>query len=174
MTYKDELTRAMTYIGEQENSVFMGQSVAFPGTSLYGTLTNVSKDKLIEFPVLEETQTGVALGMSLTDKCVVSIYPRWDFLILATNQLVNHIDKFELMTGHAPHVIIRVGVGSTNPLDPGIQHRNDYTQEFKSILQFTKIWELKNPNDIYKIYTNAYNEGGVHIIVEWPELYYEN
>ena len=83
MTYKDELTRAMTYIGEQENSVFMGQSVAFPGTSLYGTLTNVSKHKLIEFPVLEETQTGVALGMSLTDKCVVSIYPRWDFLISA-------------------------------------------------------------------------------------------
>jgi hypothetical protein len=78
------------------------------------------------------------------------------------------------MTGKKANIIIRVGVGSTNPLDPGIQHRNDYTQEFKSILQFTKIWELKNPNDIYKIYTDAYNEGGVHIIVEWPALYYEN
>jgi hypothetical protein len=97
-------------------------------------------------------------------------------------QLVSHYlnyvklstDKFENMTGKKVNVIIRVGVGSTSPLDPGIQHRNDYTQEFKSILQFTKIWELKNSNDIYKIYTDAYNKGGVHIIVEWPELYYQN
>jgi hypothetical protein len=36
------------------------------------------------------------------------------------------------------------------------------------------VWELKNIEDIYSIYTNAYNEGGVHIIVEWPELYYKN
>jgi hypothetical protein len=78
------------------------------------------------------------------------------------------------MTGKKVNVIIRVGVGSKDPLDPGIQHRNDYTQEFKSILQFTKVWELKKPEDIYTIYTNAYNEGGVHIIVEWPELYYKN
>jgi hypothetical protein len=78
------------------------------------------------------------------------------------------------MTDKKVNIIIRVGVGSKDPLDPGIQHRNDYTQEFKSILQFTKVHELKNSEDIYNIYTNAYNEGGVHIIVEWPELYYKN
>ena len=31
-----------------------------------------------------------------------------------------------------------------------------------------------NSKDIYTIYTTAYNEGGVHIVVEWPELYYKN
>jgi pyruvate/2-oxoglutarate/acetoin dehydrogenase E1 component len=171
MTYKDELTRAMTYIGEQENSVFMGQSVAFPGTSSYGTLTNVSKDKLIEFPVLEETQTGVALGMSLTDKCVVSIYPRWDFLILATNQLVNHIDKFELMTGHAPHVIIRVGVGSTNPLDPGHQHKADYTEAFKLLMQQVEVINLTEANQVFDTYKRAYDNKKPIIICEYPDLY---
>jgi pyruvate/2-oxoglutarate/acetoin dehydrogenase E1 component len=112
--------------------------------------------------------------MAMTGKSVVTFYPRWDFLVSATNQLVNHADKFEHMTGKKVNVIIRVGVGSKDPLDPGIQHRNDYTNEFKSMLQFTKVHELKNSKDIYTIYTNAYNEGGIHIIVEWPELYYKD
>jgi pyruvate/2-oxoglutarate/acetoin dehydrogenase E1 component len=138
------------------------------------TLTEVPKEKMIEVPVMEETQMGMSLGLAITGKNVISFYPRWDFLVSAANQLINHTDKFENMTGKKANIIIRVGVGSKDPLDPGIQHRNDYTQEFKSILQFTKVHELKNSEDIYKIYTNAYNEGGVHIIVEWPELYYKN
>ena len=84
------------------------------------------------------------------------------------------MDKFEHMTGKKVNVIIRVGVGSKDPLDPGIQHRNDYTTEFESMLQFTKVHQLRKIDDIYKIYTEAYEQGGVHIIVEWPELYYKN
>jgi pyruvate/2-oxoglutarate/acetoin dehydrogenase E1 component len=117
---------------------------------------------------------GMSLGLAITGKSVITFYPRWDFLVSAANQLINHADKFEHMTGKKVNIIIRVGVGSKDPLDPGIQHRNDYTQEFKSILQFTKVHELKSYEDIYNIYTNSYNEGGVHIIVEWPELYYKN
>lgn len=172
--YKDELTKAMTFLAEKEDTIFIGQQIVYAGNPMSTTLGEVPKEKMIEVPVMEETQMGMSLGLAITGKTVITFYPRWDFLISATNQLVNHADKFENMTGKNANIIIRVGVGSTNPLDPGIQHRNDYTHEFKSILQFTKIWELKNPNDIYKIYTNAYNEGGVHIIVEWPELYYEN
>lgn len=172
--YKDELTKAMTFLAEKEDTIFIGQQIVYAGNPMSTTLGEVPKEKMIEVPVMEETQMGMSLGLAITGKTVITFYPRWDFLISATNQLVNHADKFENMTGKNANIIIRVGVGSTNPLDPGIQHRNDYTHEFKSILQFTKIWELKNPNDIYKIYTNAYKQGGVHIIVEWPELYYEN
>jgi pyruvate/2-oxoglutarate/acetoin dehydrogenase E1 component len=138
------------------------------------TLTEVPKEKMSEVPVMEETQMGMRLGLAMTGKSVITFYPRWDFLISATNQLINHLDKFEHMTNKMVNVIIRVGIGSKDPLDPGIQHRNDYTKEFKSMLQFTKVHELKNSKDIYTIYTTAYNEGGVHIIVEWPELYYKN
>ena len=42
----------------------------------------------------------------------------WDFLICAANQLINHLDKFKHMTGYDSHVIIRVGKGSDDPLDP--------------------------------------------------------
>jgi pyruvate/2-oxoglutarate/acetoin dehydrogenase E1 component len=172
--YKDELTKAMTFLAEKEDTIFIGQQIVYAGNPMSTTLGEVPKEKMIEVPVMEETQMGMSLGLAITGKTVITFYPRWDFLISATNQLVNHADKFENMTGKKANIIIRVGVGSTTPLDPGIQHRNDYTQEFKSILQFTKIWELKNSNDIYKIYVDAYNNGGINIIVERPELYYQN
>jgi len=172
--YKDELTKAMSFLAEKDNTIFIGQQIVYAGNPMSTTLTNVPKDKMIEVPVMEETQMGMSLGLAMLGKSVISFYPRWDFLVSAANQLINHLDKFEHMTDKKVNVIIRVGVGSRDPLDPGIQHRNDYTKEFKSILQFTKVWELKNSEDIYNIYTHVYNEGGVHIVVEWPELYYKN
>ena len=172
--YKDELSKAMKFLAEKDDTIFIGQQIVYAGNPMSTTLGDVPKEKMIEVPVMEETQMGMSLGLAMTGKSVITFYPRWDFLVSATNQLVNHLDKFEHMTGKKVNVIIRVGVGSKDPLDPGIQHRNDYTKEFDSILQFTKVHELRQVEDIYKIYTKAYNEGGVHIIVEWPELYYKN
>ena len=34
-----------------------------------------------------------------------------------------------------PTLLIRVGKGSDTPLDPGHQHKADYTEEFSSILK---------------------------------------
>ena len=172
--YKDELTKAMTFLAEKEDTIFIGQQIVYAGNPMSTTLGNVPKEKMIETPVMEETQMGISLGMAIVGKTVISFYPRWDFLVSAANQLINHADKFEHMTGKKANILIRVGVGSKDPLDPGIQHRNDYSKEFKSILQFTKVHELKKVEDIYRIYTKSYEEGGVHILVEWPELYYKN
>jgi hypothetical protein len=35
------------------------------------------------------------------------------------------------------------------------------------------FWDLRGYNDIETIYKNAYTKGGIHVIVEYPELYYE-
>ena len=171
--YKDELTKSMKFLAEKTDTIFIGQQIVYAGNPMSTTLDFVPKEKMIEVPVMEETQMGMSLGLAMIGKSVISFFPRWDFLVSAANQLINHTDKYEHMTGEKVNIIVRVGVGSKDPLDPGIQHRNDYTNEFKTILQFTKIWELKKSDDIYTIYETAYNEGGVHIIVEWPELYYK-
>lgn len=171
--YKDELTKAMIFLAEKEDTIFIGQQIVYAGNPMSTTLTEVPKEKMIETPVMEETQMGMSLGMAITGKTVISFYPRWDFLVSAANQLINHTDKFEHMTGKKVNMLIRVGVGSKDPLDPGIQHRNDYSDEFASILQFAKVHKLKKIEDIYRIYTESYEEGGVHILVEWPELYFK-
>lgn len=172
--YKDELSKAMKFLAEKDDTIFIGQQIVYAGNPMSTTLGDVPKEKMIEVPVMEETQMGMSLGLAIAGKTVISFYPRWDFLVSAANQLINHTDKFQHMTGKDVNIIVRVGVGSKDPLDPGIQHRNDYTDEFASILQFTKVHKLKEIKDIYKIYTDAYEQGGVHIIVEWPELYYKN
>ena len=59
---------------------------------------------------------------------MVSFYPRWDFLICCVvNQLVNHLDKINIMSDGDwnPNVIIRVGKGSDVPLDPNHQHKGE-------------------------------------------------
>jgi len=94
-TYKDKLTEAMTYLGEQDNTIFIGQQIVYPGNPMSSTLVNVSKDKMIEVPVMEETQMGMSLGMAMTGKTVITFYPRWNFLVSATNQLINHLDTYD-------------------------------------------------------------------------------
>jgi pyruvate/2-oxoglutarate/acetoin dehydrogenase E1 component len=172
--YKDELTNAMTLLGRQQDIVFIGQQIVYAGNPMSTTLGNVPKDKMIELPVMEETQMGMTLGIAMTGKTVISFYPRWDFIISATNQLVNHIDKYELMTGKKANILIRLGKGSDKPLDPGHQHKGNYLSEFSSICSNIKFHNLLTVADIKKSYQDAYEQGGVHVLIEYPELYYLN
>jgi hypothetical protein len=75
------------------------------------------------------------------------------------------------MTGHAPHVIIRVGVGSTNPLDPGHQHKADYTEAFKLLMQQVEVVNLTEANQVFDTYKRAYDNKKPIIICEYPDLY---
>mgnify|MGYP000744847612 FL=1 len=170
--YKDALTNAMTELAKLEDTIFIGQQIVYAGNPMSTTLTEVPKEKMIEVPVMEETQLGMSLGMAITGKTVVTFYPRWDFIVSATNQLVNHLDKFQLMTEKKVNIIIRLGKGSDKPLDPGHQHKGNYFEEFKSICKNIEFHDLKTPNDIELAYKYATKEGGIHVLVEYPELYY--
>ena len=170
--YKDSLTTAMTYLGNKDDTIFIGQQIVYAGNPMSTTLGNVSKDKMIEVPVMEETQMGMSLGLSMTGKTVITFYPRWDFLVSSTNQLVNHVDKYTLMTGKKANILIRLGKGSDKPLDPGHQHKGNYINEFKSLCPNIKFHDLTNYSSIVDSYTSAYEEGGVHVLVEYPELYF--
>ena len=70
-----------------------------------------------------------------------------------------------------PNVIIRVGKGSTKPLDPGWQHRGDYSDSFNLMLERCRIFELTSSDMIMSTYEQAYEIGGVNLIMEYPELY---
>lgn len=171
--YKDALTAAMTELAQRDDIVFVGQQIVYAGNPMSTTLGNVPKDKMIELPVMEETQMGFSLGLAMQGKTVVSFYPRWDFLVSATNQLVNHVDKYESMTGRQVNVLIRLGKGSDKPLDPGHQHKGNYIEEFKSMCKNITFHDLKSEDDIVQAYKQA-AAGGVHVLVEYPELYYAN
>ena len=173
--YMDELTRSMEYLGKFDNTIFIGQSVEVAGTALRNTLLNVDEGKLVEMPVDEDFQMGLATGMALTGLIPISIFPRWNFLLLATNQIVNHLDKLKEITQskNPGKVIIRTGIGSVIPLHPGPQHTGDFTEAFKLMCPNLNIVRLDKTSIIFDEYQKAYerSDGVSSLLIEWSDKY---
>ena len=173
--YMDELTRAMEYLGKFDNTIFIGQSVEVAGTAMRNTLLNVDHNKLVEMPVDEDFQMGLATGMALTGLIPISIFPRWNFLLLATNQIVNHLDKLKEITQNKNpgKVIIRTGIGSVIPLHPGPQHTGDFTEAFRLMCSNLNIVRLDKTSVIFDEYQKAYErtDGVSSLLIEWSDKY---
>ncbi len=171
MSYLKEIQKSMKFLAKNKNVIFMGQSVVYPGSSIFVSLKDVPKSKKIEIPVMEEVQTGMAIGMALNGYIPVSCYPRFDFLILAANQLTNHLDKIDYLTNNnfKSKILIRTMIGSTKPLNAGLQHTQDHTNALKKLLQFSEVIKLNKEDEIFDKYTNAIskkNKKKVFIFIE--------
>ena len=172
MTYKDELTKAMGTLAKDDRVIFLGQSVDYE-TFIYYTLLDTPKERRIEMPIAEEMQMGISIGFALDGYIPVSIYPRMDFLILAMNQLVNHLDRFEEMSRgeFKPKVIIRCLVGSTKPLYPGLQHSQDHTEMLRRCLTNIKVVKFNKKEDIVPSYIEALTSDKSTLLIEERNLY---
>jgi len=163
----------MEYIATYPNSIFLGQAVNVSGTAMSNTLENIQKNKLIELPVAEEMQMGMTLGLALNGHIPISIFPRWNFLLCAVNQLINHIDKLPLMSNFKTKIIIRTGIGSEKPLHPQHQHVGDFTEAFKLMSINLDIIRLEEPEDIFPAYKKAIErtDNKTTILVEYGDYY---
>lgn len=177
MKYFDELKRSMDFLAGDPRTIFIGQAVAVPGTAMTNTLRDVPRDRLLELPVAEEMQMGMTTGLALAGRIPVSIYPRWNFLLLAINQLVNHLDKIEVMSsgGFKAKAIVRTGIGSERPLHPQYQHVGDFTAALKSMCTTIEVIRLDEPADIFPAYEKALvrEDGRSTLLVEYGDYYNE-
>lgn len=155
--YKQELIRSMEYLSKNKKVIFMGQSVSYTGNAIYNTLATIRASKKLELPVFEDVQMGMSIGLALEGFVPVTCYPRFDFLICAMNQLVNHLDKIRRMSNNdfKPRVIIRTSIGSKIPLDGGIQHTQNFTKIFKETLKEINVVNLVKPEQIFSEYRKA-------------------
>ena len=167
----------MNYLGAQKNTIFIGQAVEVPGTAMSNTLSEVPKKKLLELPVAEEMQMGMTLGLAMDGNIPISIFPRWNFLLYGINQLINHIDKYNVMVGRENDIkaIIRTGIGSQRPLHPQHQHIGDFTESIRKMCTTIDIIKLIEPEDVFPAYEKAFNrnDGRNTIIVEYGDFYSE-
>ena len=166
MSYLSEVQRAMKMLSDDPRTRFLGQSVRYPGQATYRTLDLVPMDKRIEMPVIEDFQLGHSIGLSLQGFIPISVFTRFDFLLLATNQLVNHLDKIPLMNDFRPKVIVRTSVGAISPLNPGPQHCQDHTDAFKLMLKTVEVIDLKREFDIFPAYEYALKSHKSFLMVE--------
>ncbi len=166
----------MEYLAKNKNTVFLGQAVSVPGTAMFNTLKDINIKKKIELPVAEEMQMGMSLGMALEGYIPVTIYPRWNFLLLATNQLVNHLDKISEISNNKikPQIIIRTAVGSVRPLDPQSQHKGDFSKAFKQMCNNIDVYKITKANEVFKTYKKVLkNKKRISLVVEIADFYNE-
>lgn len=171
MSYFDELCLAMNLLADDDRTLFMGQGVLCEGTTMAPTFKDIPAAKRIEMPVAEDMQCGMAIGMSLRGIIPICVYPRFNFMICATNQIVNHLDRLSLYSDYRPKVIIRTAVPSKSPFNPGPQHDDDFTSAFRAMLRTTDVVCLQSEEDIVPQYQKALHSPRSTILVEYTDFY---
>lgn len=167
----------MEWLAAQPKTIFVGQTAAVPGTFMYQTLRDVPKDRALELPVNESFQMQFSVGLALAGYIPISIYPRQNFLLLATGDMSNTLDKLPAMSDGTvlPHVIIRVAAGPFKPVHPGHQHIGNFTEAFRKIFDWIEVVELEEPKDIFPAYQHAYErkDGRATLLIEHGNYYNE-
>ena len=178
MDYFDELIRTMEWLGKQDRVRFIGQSVVWDGHALFKSMEDVPDDRRLELPVFEDFQMGMSIGLALEGFVPINIYPRCDFLIIAANQITNHLANLRLVSDgkYKARVITRVSVGSVSPIHPGPQHCQDHSEAIALLCRNEiEVVQLKNKNDIFISYQHALTRKDYKptILIEFADLYHK-
>ena len=162
------LNAAMLALATDPRVLFLGQNVCYDGNVMFKDLEGVPMDRRLELPVMEECQMGMSIGLSLQGFIPVSVYLRMDFLLLAMNQLVNHLDKMEAMSRgqYRPKVIIRTKVGARTPLDAGPQHTQDHVEAVRLMLTNVGVLRLTSLEMAEPFYRAALDSVNSTLMVE--------
>ena len=169
ISYKEAMIQSMDELAKS-GAIFIGYNVKF-GNAI-GTLKNVSEDQKVETPVAENLMAGLAIGMSFEGFKPVLYFERHDFMLVAADAIINHIDKIERIS-HGEFkvpIIIRAVTADAGPFYSGITHSQDFTNLFKSSLNFPVI-DPKNGVEVLKAFKGARISGRPAMIIERKSLY---
>ncbi|NQT46483.1 MAG: alpha-ketoacid dehydrogenase subunit beta [Candidatus Omnitrophica bacterium] len=105
ISYASALYETFDQLLSLNDKIFiMGQGVDDP-FGMFGTTLNLHKKygarRVFDTPLSEEGMMGVALGAALTGMRPIYMHNRPDFLLVAMNQIVNHVSKWSYMFGGA-------------------------------------------------------------------------
>lgn len=157
MKYFDELKKTMEWLARQPQTLFVGQTVAGPGTFMYQTLRDVPAQRTLEMPINESFQMQFTIGLALGGYIPISVYPRQNFLLLAMSDMVNMLDKIPAISSRelVPKVLIRVASGPDFPTHPGHQHVGNFAEGLRKMFSWIEVVELEEPKDIFPAYKKA-------------------
>jgi len=103
LKYSDGIRDGFEYLLENyDDTCVMGQGLWSPwyvGSSMNNLEQQFGKNRVLDTPVSENGSTGMALGAALTGLKTIVVHPRMDFMILATDQIVNQAAKWQSMLG---------------------------------------------------------------------------
>lgn len=169
LSYKEAMIQTQTELGEQ-GAIFIGYNVKY-GNAI-GTLKDVPDEQKLETPVAENLMAGLAIGMSFEGFLPVVYYERHDFMLVAADAIINHIDKIERIS-HGEFkcpVIIRAVTADAGPFYSGITHSQDFTKVFREAVSFP-VHDPVTGDDVIRAFRGAVESGRPAIIVERKSRY---
>ena len=169
VSYKDAMVESMTELGKL-GAIFIGYNVKY-GNAI-GTLKDVPDDQKLETPVAENLMAGLAIGMSFEGFLPVLYYERHDFMMVAADAIVNHIDKIERIS-HGEFkcpVIIRAVTADAGPFYSGITHSQDFTEVFRRAVSFP-VLDPVNGAGVITCFKAARRSGKPAMIIERKSRY---
>lgn len=173
MTYFECIKQRCEEHAKLPGARFIGYNTSF-GSRMYGTLTDINPDVCIEAPVAENLMCGLAMGIALEGYRPVICFERHDFMLLALDGLVNHLDKLPYMSGDQFKlpVIVRAIVGASKPINPGPMHTANYSMALRNMFKHTPVLMPMNEHEFKTAWKLAgESPSGAVVIIEHKDLY---
>lgn len=124
--YGAAILAAFEYLLETYPEVFViGQGLWSPwyvGNSMTGLDRKFGTRRVIDTPVSELACTGAAVGASLAGMKPVVVHPRMDFMLYATDAIVNQAAKWSHMVGGQAHPAVTIRAIINRGGEQGAQH----------------------------------------------------
>lgn len=126
LNYAQGILKAHKYLLKKYQNVFIiGQGLWSPwyvGQTMKDLDKEFGKERVIDSPVSEAAVTGCAIGASIFDLRPIVVHPRMDFMILATDQIVNEAAKWTHMFGGQVNVPVTIRGIINRGGEQGAQH----------------------------------------------------
>ncbi len=116
--------------------------------------------------------SGLAIGMAFEGFLPVLYFERHDFMMVAMDAIVNHIDKIERIS-HGEFtvpVIIRAVTADGGPFYSGITHSQDFTEVLRAAVT-VPVHDPKNGKEVIEAFRNARDSRRPAIIIERKSRY---
>lgn len=103
LSYSLAINEALHQMMAQDKSVFLvGQGVKSPwyvGNTATGLLERFGGERVIDTPVSENAVTGSAVGAAMAGMRPVVVHPRMDFMMYASDPIINEAANWHYMSG---------------------------------------------------------------------------
>ncbi|MBU0472858.1 MAG: alpha-ketoacid dehydrogenase subunit beta [Bacteroidetes bacterium] len=126
ITYAKGILTAHQYLLTKYKDVFViGQGLWSPwyvGQTMANLDKDFGRDRVIDSPVSENAVTGAAIGASIFGYRPIVVHPRLDFMVLASDQIVNEAAKWTHMFGGQTKAAVTIRGIINRGGEQGAQH----------------------------------------------------
>lgn len=175
LDYAGAIREATTQEMERDPRVFVYGIGVPTWSSIFGTTKGLpekfGKERCFDTPISEDAMTGFGLGAAIRGLRPIHIHIRVDFMILATNQLINMVSNYTYSTGGKLKVplVVRAIIG--RGWGQGAQHSKSLFSNFTHIPGL-KVIAPTTPSDMKGMLTAAIRDDNPVICFEHRWLYW--